>query len=96
MESALSLGYRHLDTAEMYGNEDAVGAGLAASGLARGEVFLTTKIWHDRTNGAAIRRAFDASLARLATPYVDLLLIHWPSPELDLPDALQGLPAIRA
>jgi 2,5-diketo-D-gluconate reductase B len=96
VESALGLGYRHLDTAEMYGNEDAVGAGLAASGLARGEVFLTTKIWHDRTNGAAIRRAFDASLARLATPYVDLLLIHWPSPELDLPDALQGLAAIRA
>jgi 2,5-diketo-D-gluconate reductase B len=96
VESALSLGYRHLDTAEMYGNEDAVGAGLAASGLPRGEVFLTTKIWWDKPNAAAIRRAFDASLARLATPYVDLLLIHWPSPELDLADALKGLAAIRA
>ena len=96
VESALSLGYRHLDTAEMYGNEDAVGAGLAASGVPRAEVFLTTKIWHDKPNGAAIRRAFDASLQRLATPYVDLLLIHWPSPLLDLPDALTGLAAIRA
>lgn len=96
VESALSLGYRHLDTAEMYGNEDAVGAGLAAAGLPRDEVFLTTKIWNDKPNGAAIRRAFDASLKRLATPYVDLLLIHWPSPELDLADALKGLAAIRA
>jgi 2,5-diketo-D-gluconate reductase B len=96
VESALSLGYRHLDTAEMYGNEDAVGAGIAASGLPRAEIFLTTKIWWDKPNGAAIRAAFDASLRRLATPYVDLLLIHWPSAELDLPDALRGLAAIRA
>ena len=96
VESALSLGYRHVDTAEMYGNEDAVGAGIAASGLKRGEVFLTTKIWNDKPNGDAIRRAFDASMTRLATPYVDLLLIHWPSPELDLDSALKGLVAIRA
>ena len=96
VESALALGYRHVDTAEMYGNEDAVGAGIAAAGLPRGEVFLTTKIWWDKPNGSAIRRAFDASLARLATPYVDLLLIHWPSPDLDLPDALRALAAIRA
>jgi 2,5-diketo-D-gluconate reductase B len=95
VESALSLGYRHLDTAEMYGNEEAVGAGLAASGVARGDVFLTTKVWYDKPNGAAIRRALEASLARLATPYVDLVLIHWPSPELDLPDALRGLAKIR-
>ncbi|PWS39309.1 hypothetical protein DFH01_04890 [Falsiroseomonas bella] len=96
VESALSLGYRHVDTAEMYGNEDAVGAAIAASGLPRAEIFLTTKIWWDKPNGAAIRAAFDASLRRLATPYVDLLLIHWPSPELDLADALRGLAAIRA
>ena len=96
VESALALGYRHVDTAEMYGNEDAVGAGIAASGLPRGDVFLTTKIWWDKPKGAAIQRAFDASLARLAIPYVDLLLIHWPSPDLDLPDALRALAAIRA
>ncbi|MFM2147884.1 MAG: hypothetical protein RLZZ187_190 [Pseudomonadota bacterium] len=96
VESALALGYRHVDTAEMYGNEDAVGAGIAAAGLPRADVFLTTKIWWDKPKGAAIRQAFDASLARLATPYVDLLLIHWPSPDLDLPDALRTLAAIRA
>jgi 2,5-diketo-D-gluconate reductase B len=96
VESALGLGYRHVDTAEMYGNEDAVGAGIAAAGLPRADVFLTTKIWWDKPKGAAIRQAFDASLARLATPYVDLLLIHWPSPDLDLPDALRALAAIRA
>jgi 2,5-diketo-D-gluconate reductase B len=96
VESALALGYRHVDTAEMYGNEDAVGAAIAATRLPREEIFLTTKIWNDKPNGAAIRRAFDASLKRLATPHVDLLLIHWPSPELDLPDALKALAAIRA
>lgn len=96
VESALALGYRHLDTAEMYGNEDAVGAGLAATALPREEVFLTTKIWWDKPDGSAIRRAFDGCLARLATPHVDLLLIHWPSPDLDLPDALRALAAIRA
>jgi 2,5-diketo-D-gluconate reductase B len=96
VEGALALGYRHVDTAEMYGNEEEVGAALAASGLKREEIFLTTKVWNDKPNGAAIRRAFDASLQRLATPYVDLLLIHWPSPELELSDALRGLAAIRA
>lgn len=96
VQSALGLGYRHIDTAEMYGNEEDVGAGIAASGVPRGEIFLTTKVWYDKPNGEAIRRAFDASLKRLATPYVDLLLIHWPSPELDLADALRGLAAIRA
>lgn len=96
VESAIALGYRHIDTAEMYGNEDAVGAGLRASSLPRGDVFLTTKIWNDKTNGAQIRRAFDDCQKRLATPYVDLLLIHWPSPQLQLEDALAGLAAIRA
>jgi 2,5-diketo-D-gluconate reductase B len=96
VESAIAQGYRHVDTAEMYDNEAAVGEGIRASGLARGELFLTTKIWWDKPDGASIRRAFDASLARLATPYVDLLLIHWPSPQLDLADALKGLVAIRA
>ncbi len=94
--SALGLGYRHIDTAEMYGNEAEVGVGLARGGVPRGDIFLTTKIWHDKPNGDAIRRAFDGCMQRLATPYVDLLLIHWPSPALDLPDALRALVAIRA
>lgn len=96
VEAALALGYRHIDTAEMYGNEAEVGAAVAASGVPRDEVFLTTKVWNDKPDGASIRRGFDESLRRLGTPCVDLLLIHWPSPELNLSDALRGLAAIRA
>jgi 2,5-diketo-D-gluconate reductase B len=91
VESALSLGYRHVDTAEMYGNEDAVGAAIAASGLPRGEIFLTTKVWHDKPDGPALRAAFTASLDRLRQPYADLLLIHWPSPRMNLPSLLEAL-----
>jgi len=96
VESALGMGYRHLDTAEMYGNEDAVGAGIKASGVPRAEVFLTTKAWWDKPKGDAIRRACEASLKRLGLAYLDLYLIHWPSPELDLPDALRALARIQA
>jgi 2,5-diketo-D-gluconate reductase B len=88
VESALGLGYRHIDTAEMYGNEAAVGAAINASGLRREEVYLTTKVWWDKPAGDAFRRGFDACLDRLAQPYVDLLLVHWPSPQLDLPSVL--------
>ncbi|MBL6455538.1 aldo/keto reductase [Belnapia sp. T6] len=95
VESALGLGYRHVDTAEMYGNEEAVGAALAAAGLPRGDLYLTTKVWNDKPKGAQIHRAAEESLKRLRQPYVDLLLIHWPSPELDLPDALRALAALR-
>jgi 2,5-diketo-D-gluconate reductase B len=96
VESALALGYRHIDTAEMYGNEEAVGAALRATGVPREAIFVTTKVWYDKPNGAAIRAGFAACLKRLATPYVDLLLIHWPSPALALADALAGLAALRA
>jgi 2,5-diketo-D-gluconate reductase B len=95
VESALRLGYRHIDTAEMYGNEEAVGAALRASGVPRGEIYLTTKVWWDKPRGEAIRRAAEACLRRLAQPYADLLLIHWPSPQLDLPDALRALARLR-
>lgn len=96
VESALGLGYRHLDTAEMYGNEAAVGAGMAASGLPRGDIFLTTKIWYDKPDGATFRAAFAGSLERLRQPYVDLLLVHWPSPALNLPSVLTALAHIHA
>jgi 2,5-diketo-D-gluconate reductase B len=96
VESALGLGYRHIDTAEMYGNEEAVGAGIAASGVAREDIFLTTKIWHDKPEGPAFRAAFAASLERLKQPYVDLLLVHWPSPALNLPSVLTALAEIHA
>src|SRR3981081_71951 len=65
VESALGLGYRHLDTAEMYGNEEAIGAALASARLARNELHVTTKVWHENLAPDAIRRAFDASLKKL-------------------------------
>lgn len=95
VESALAMGYRHLDTAEMYGNEDAVGAGMAASGVPRGELFLTTKVWNDKTDGAAVRAALHASLERLKTPYLDLYLVHWPSPAMQLESILGALAEAR-
>lgn len=95
VESALGLGYRHIDTAEMYGNEEAVGAALRASGLPREALYLTTKVWNDKPRGAEIRRAAEASLRRLSQSHVDLYLVHWPSPQLDLPDALHALARLR-
>jgi 2,5-diketo-D-gluconate reductase A len=80
VETAIEIGYRHLDTAQMYGNEAGVGAAIAASGLGRDEFFVTTKL----NNGAHLpddaRREFDASLKALGSDYVDLFLIHWPLP----------------
>ncbi len=95
VEGALAMGYRHLDTAEIYGNEAEVGAGIRAAGLPREEVFLTTKAWWDKATGEAIRAACEASLARLGLGYLDLYLIHWPSPDLDLEGALAALARIR-
>ena len=91
--SALALGYRHFDTAEMYGNEVEVGRALATT--PRETIFLTSKAWWDKPDGPAIRAACHASLDRLKTPYLDLYLIHWPSPQLNLPSALEGLAQLR-
>lgn len=77
---ALEVGYRHIDTAQMYGNEKGVGAALAASGLARDEVFLTTKLNNGFHRPDDARRTFEQSLADLGTDHVDLFLIHWPLP----------------
>jgi 2,5-diketo-D-gluconate reductase B len=94
---ALALGYRHLDTAEMYGNEAAVGAGLAGSAVPRAEVHVTTKVWWEHLQPDALRDALHRSLDRLGTPYVDLYLIHWPPPpSVDhLPAALEALTALK-
>ena len=67
VESALALGYRHIDTAEMYANEEAIGAALAASGVARNDLHVTTKVWHENLAPDAIRRAFDTSLKKLGS-----------------------------
>jgi 2,5-diketo-D-gluconate reductase A len=77
---ALEVGYRHIDTAQMYGNEKGVGDAVAASGLARDEVFLTSKLNNGFHRPDDARRAFDATLAALGTDHVDLFLIHWPLP----------------
>jgi len=76
--AALRLGYRHVDTAQAYGNEHDVGEAIRSSGLAREEVFVTTKLWNADQGYDSARRAFDASLARLGFDYVDLYLLHWP------------------
>jgi 2,5-diketo-D-gluconate reductase B len=78
VRAALGLGYRHIDTAQMYDNEAAVGAGIADSGVARSEIFLTTKVADDRHEPDELVRSVEASLARLGTDHVDLLLLHWP------------------
>lgn len=83
VESALSIGYRHIDTAEMYANEEVIGAAIAASGVPRGELHVTTKVWHENLSSDAIRRAFDASLKKLRLDHVDLYLVHWPSKAAD-------------
>jgi 2,5-diketo-D-gluconate reductase B len=85
VESALGLGYRHIDTAEMYGNEDAIGAAIAASGVARGDLHVTTKVWNENLAPEAIRRAFDVSLKKLRLDHVDLYLVHWPAKNMNLP-----------
>ena len=81
VRTALEVGYRLIDTAENYRNEDAVGEALRESGIDRSEVFITTKFnrrWH---SVAGVREAYGASLKRLGVDYVDLLLVHWPNPD---------------
>lgn len=82
---AISAGYRHIDTAQMYKNEEAVGDGLRASGLPRDEIFVTTKVWYDRLtpDGSGAARSMEESLKRLGLDRVDLALIHWPQPGMD-------------
>jgi len=83
VEAALRNGYRHVDTAAIYGNEEGVGEGLKASDVAREEIFLTTKLWNDDQGFDSTLRACETSLKKLGTDYVDLYLIHWPSPQRD-------------
>lgn len=95
VEQALLLGYRHVDTAEMYDNEREVGEGLRASGLARGEVFITTKIWPSHFAARELERAVKESLARLQLAEVDLLLLHWPNPQIPLRETLGALSQVK-
>ncbi|MCW5575311.1 MAG: aldo/keto reductase [Burkholderiales bacterium] len=79
--TALRLGYRHIDTAWKYGSEKGVGAGIRASGVPRGEIFLVTKVSHEYLRAADFARSVDESLKNLHVDYVDMLHVHWPSPE---------------
>ncbi|SIQ77507.1 2,5-diketo-D-gluconate reductase A [Rhizobium sp. RU33A] len=79
VKAALSAGYRHVDTAAVYENEEGVGEGIRQSGIDRAEIYLTTKLWNTEQGYEQTLKAFDASLKRLGTDYVDLYLIHWPS-----------------
>jgi 2,5-diketo-D-gluconate reductase B len=95
VKTALRLGYRHIDTAERYGNETEVGEGLhqglRATGLQRADVFVTTKVYHDRLAAAEFERSFEESLEKLKLPWVDLLLIHWPNPKVPLAETIDVL-----
>jgi 2,5-diketo-D-gluconate reductase B len=91
VEQALRLGYRHIDTAEMYDNEREIGEGFRASGLKRQDVFITTKIWQTHLAPRELERATKESLARLRLTEVDLLLIHWPNPKIPLSETIPAL-----
>jgi diketogulonate reductase-like aldo/keto reductase len=82
--SALAAGYRSLDTAAIYKNEAGVRQGIERSGVARGDIFLTTKLWNAEQGFDSTLKAFDSSLNKLGTDYVDMYLIHWPTPKRDL------------
>jgi diketogulonate reductase-like aldo/keto reductase len=91
VEGALALGYRHIDTAAMYGNEREVGQGLRAAGVQRDHVFITTKVWSSDIGAGDLQRSAEASVARLQIPIVDLLLIHWPNPSIPLKESIAAL-----
>jgi diketogulonate reductase-like aldo/keto reductase len=91
VEEAIRIGYRHIDTAAMYGNEAAVGEGLRASGVPRDEVFIVTKVWSSDLRPRDFERSTRDSLAKLKLPSVDLLLIHWPNPSIPVKDTVGAL-----
>lgn len=93
---ALDTGYRHIDTAQAYGNEAAVGAAIRDSGIPRDELFVTTKVWVNNFRADDLEPSVDASLDRLGLERVDLLLLHWPSPEgVPMAETLGALNAVR-
>ena len=95
VEQALKLGYRHIDTAQIYDNERDVGEGLRASGVKRSEIFLTTKVWTTHFAPIELERSVKESLARLRLAEVDLLLLHWPNPHVPLAETLGALARVR-
>jgi 2,5-diketo-D-gluconate reductase B len=95
VEQAIKLGYRHIDTAQAYENEREVGEGLHASGIKRDELFLTTKVWTTHFAPHDLERSAKESLVRLRLSEVDLLLLHWPNPQVPLADTLGALARVK-
>lgn len=91
VRKALEVGYRHIDTAQMYKNEREVGNAINISNVAREDIFLTTKIWHTNLEHDDVLLSTEESLRNLNTPYVDLLLIHWPSQKYDLRKTIEAM-----
>jgi 2,5-diketo-D-gluconate reductase B len=96
VRDALEIGYRQIDTARAYENEREVGRGIADSGVAREEIFLTTKVPHDEASADEVQRDCEQSLERLGVDYLDLLLLHWPSPDVPLEETMKALTGLRA
>lgn len=92
---ALRLGFRHVDTAQIYGNEAEVGTAIQDSGVSRSDIFLTTKVWVDKYARGSFRASVEESLQKLKTDYVDLLLLHWPGSPVPLAEQVEGLNAVR-
>ncbi|MBX2830574.1 MAG: aldo/keto reductase [Rhodospirillales bacterium] len=92
---AAKIGYRHFDTAQMYHNEEGVGHGLKASGLARDDYFLTTKVWFDKFQSGDLQTSVVESLRKLDLDHVDLLLLHWPTDEIPLGETLAALNEVK-
>jgi diketogulonate reductase-like aldo/keto reductase len=89
--AAIECGYRHIDTARKYGSEEAVGEGIRASGIAREELFITTKVTEEDAKADDFARSVDTSLKAIGVDYVDLLLIHWPQPKVPMEETLGAL-----
>ena len=93
--AALKAGYRHIDTARKYGTERAVGEAIRVSGVPRNDIFLTTKVSHENLRAGDFAKSVDESLAALGVDYVDLLLIHWPNPEIALSGTMPALAKVK-
>ncbi|RJS93114.1 aldo/keto reductase [Salinisphaera sp. Q1T1-3] len=95
VEHAIRAGYRHIDTAQMYNNEEAVGRGIRNAGVDRGDIFLTTKVWTDQFADGDLQASVRDSLERLGTDYLDLVLLHWPNPDISLKETMAALNAVQ-
>ncbi|HYC13346.1 MAG TPA: aldo/keto reductase [Stellaceae bacterium] len=96
VETALEVGYRHVDTAQVYENEADVGHAIARTRVPRGDIFLTTKIWRESLRAGQVASSFAQSLERLQTDYVDLLLIHWPHAEIPVRETLDAMQRLKS